>query len=63
MPIMVLMLPPAKKSRDSNYYRLRDRRIQPRTRIGAHSNRGAFLNSAPWPLPGHPEAMKMDPSP
>ena len=22
-----------------------------------------FFNSAPWPLPGHPEAMKMDPSP
>jgi hypothetical protein len=22
-----------------------------------------FLNSAPWPLLGHPEAMKMDPSP
>src|SRR5215218_1056436 len=21
-----------------------------------------FFNSAPWPLPGHPEAMKMDPS-
>jgi hypothetical protein len=23
----------------------------------------AYFNSAPWPLPGHPEAMKMDPSP
>jgi|SRR5215212_9986807 len=23
----------------------------------------AFFNSAPWPLPGHPEAMKMVPSP
>jgi hypothetical protein len=22
-----------------------------------------FFNSAPWPLPGHPEAMKMDLSP
>jgi hypothetical protein len=22
-----------------------------------------FFNSAPWPLPGHPEAMKVDPSP
>src|SRR5215212_11240165 len=22
-----------------------------------------YLNSDPWPLPGHPEAMKMDPSP
>ena len=25
--------------------------------------RADFFNSAPWPLPGHPEAMKMDPSP
>ena len=24
---------------------------------------GLLLNSAPWPLPGHPEAMKMVPSP
>jgi hypothetical protein len=22
-----------------------------------------FFNSDQWPLPGHPEAMKMDPSP
>jgi hypothetical protein len=22
-----------------------------------------FFNSVPWPLPGHPEAMKMNPSP
>jgi hypothetical protein len=22
-----------------------------------------FFNSVPWPLPGHTEAMKMDPSP
>jgi hypothetical protein len=32
--------------------------------IGSHFRLGAdFFNSAPWPLPGHPEAMKMDPSP
>jgi hypothetical protein len=24
---------------------------------------GGFFNSVPWPLPGHPEAMKMNPSP
>ena len=27
------------------------------------SERALDLNSALWPLPGHPEAMKMDPSP
>ncbi len=32
--------------------------------IRSHFQLGAdFFNSAPWPLPGHPEAMKMDPSP
>src|SRR5215218_8359327 len=27
------------------------------------TGREGFFNSDPWPLPGHPEAMKMDPSP
>src|SRR5215218_6538408 len=27
------------------------------------TGREGFFNSAPSPLPGHPEAMKMDPSP
>jgi hypothetical protein len=29
----------------------------------AHPDPEGFFNSVPWPLPGHPEAMKMDPSP
>src|SRR5829696_9018838 len=32
-------------------------------RTGDTREREGFFNSAPWPLPGHPEAMKMVPSP